>query len=82
VAETVADEDAVYVVGTDYPEAELPHIIADLEAEMRKAAEELRFEEAAQIRDRIEAHQGHHIGAVADIGPRRPKGSKGRRRRR
>jgi len=82
VAETVADEDAVYVVGTDYPEAELPHIIADLEAEMSKAAEELRFEEAAQIRDRIEALQGHHIGAVADIGPRRPKGSKGRRRRR
>ncbi len=60
----VAEEKAVYVVAGDdgerpapplsaLPRAERLRIIRDLEKEMHKSAEELRFEEAAILRDQI-----------------------------
>jgi excinuclease UvrABC helicase subunit UvrB len=55
----------------------LPNLLAELEHDMRLAAQELRFEEAAQIRDRIRGLQGGVAGPV-----RPPKSGRGSRRRR
>jgi excinuclease ABC subunit B len=72
-AEHVADERALYFAGDGSPEKELPHIIADLEEQMRAAARELRFEEAANIRDQIAALQGSPAIASAKAG--KPRGA-------
>jgi excinuclease ABC subunit B len=73
LVEAVAEEPAIYGVGE--PGKDLPGVLAELEHDMRLAAQELRFEEAAEIRDRIRALQGE---AVA---PSRSKSPRGRRRR-
>ena len=58
LVETVAEEPAIYSAGEGPPEEQLPNLLAELEHDMRLAAQELRFEEAAQIRDRMRALQG------------------------
>ena len=72
----VAEEGPIYGSG-DLPQESLDEVVADLERDMKIAARELRFEDAAQLRDRIRALQG---------GPPTPPKSqakqKGRRRRR
>jgi hypothetical protein len=39
--------------GAEYQPDQIPAIVAELEAEMRRASEALEFEKAAQLRDRI-----------------------------
>ena len=81
-AEHVAEERAVYFAGEGRPEQQLPHIIADLEADMRAAAAELRFEDAANLRDQITALQGQPRGAYAGAAAgRRGKHPRGHRKR-
>ncbi len=70
----VAEEPAIYGVGE--PGKDLPSVLAELEHDMRLAAQELRFEEAAQIRDRIRALQGE---AVAPGASKNPRGRRGRK---
>ena len=48
--------------GTTYKSAELPRLIQRLKKEMKKAAESLEFERAAELRDRIRAMQEQEIG--------------------
>ena len=80
-AEHVAEERAVYFAGEGRPEQQLPHIIADLEADMRAAAAELRFEDAANLRDQIAALQGQPRGAYAGAAAgRRGKHPRGHRK--
>jgi len=57
-AERVAEEPAAYFFDTGDMEKEKPRIIAELEQEMRKAAAELRFEDAARLRDEIALLRG------------------------
>ena len=52
----MGEEPAIY--GTGEPGRDPAEIVAELEHDMRLAAQELRFEEAAEIRDRIRALQG------------------------
>jgi len=92
-SEQTAEERALYFAGDGRPEEQAPHIIADLEEEMRIAAQELRFEDAARIRDQIAALQGKPRGAYALHGaasgagggaarpPNRGKAVRGRKRR-
>jgi len=75
LVEEVAEEPAVYAAGEGPPEEQLPAVIAELEHDMRLAAQELRFEEAARIRDRIRSLQGGVAEAV------RPRRRPSRRRR-
>ena len=75
LVEQVAEEPAVYGAGDGPPEEQLPAVIAELEHDMRLAAQELRFEEAARIRDRLRSLQG----GVAE--PVRPRRRPSRRRR-
>ena len=89
-SEQTAEERALYFAGDGRPEEQAPHIIADLEEEMRIAAQELRFEDAARIRDQIAALQGKPRGAHAVSGAGRVSASsatgrktiRGRRHRR
>jgi excinuclease ABC subunit B len=76
LVDEVAEEPAIYSVGEGVPERELPNLIAELEHDMRLAARELRFEEAARIRDRLRAIQGE---AEA---PAKTRGRRSSRRRR
>jgi excinuclease ABC subunit B len=73
-----AEESAVYSAGEGLPEEQLPNVIAELEHDMRLAAQELRFEEAARLRDRIRELQGERA-RPPKIAARR---ASGRRRRR
>ncbi len=57
LVEGVAEEEAIYSAGDGLPEDQLPNVIAELEHDMRLAAQELRFEEAAKLRDRIRGLQ-------------------------
>jgi len=75
LVEQVAEEPAVYAAGDGPPEEQLPAVVAELEHDMQLAAQELRFEEAARIRDRIRSLQG----GVAE--PVRPRRRPSRRRR-
>ncbi len=76
LVEEVAEEPALY--GTDEGGSGKPltEVIAELEYDMRLAAQELRFEEAAKIRDHIRSLQGD----VAE--PVRPQGRRQARKRR
>ncbi len=47
-AATVKDKKAEYI-----PPSEIPHLVEVLRREMKRAAEDLEFEKAAQLRDRI-----------------------------
>ena len=49
----VAEERAPYQISRDLPQDELAHIIRDLEKQMQAAAAELKFEQAALLRDQI-----------------------------
>ena len=49
--------------GAEYQPEQLPAIVAALEKEMKEAAEELDFEKAAQLRDRILALKDLQLGA-------------------
>ena len=62
-----AEPEPVYV-DADRAREELPTLIANLEEQMRKAAQELRFEEAAALRDQIMALSGRTTPSEA---PRR-----------
>jgi len=75
LVEEGAEEPAVYAAGEGPPEEQLPAVIAELEHDMQLAAQELRFEEAARIRDRLRSLQG----GVAE--PVRPRRRPSRRRR-
>ena len=78
LVEEVAEEGAVYSSGEGLPGQELPNLLAELEYDMKLAAQELRFEEAAKLRDRIRALQGQAVGP-----PKAARvGRTGRRRRR
>jgi excinuclease ABC subunit B len=48
--------------GAEYQPDQIPAIVAELEAEMRRASEALEFEKAAQLRDRILAMQDLALG--------------------
>jgi len=56
----VAEEPAIY--GEGEPGREMADVVAELEYDMRLAAQELRFEEAAKIRDRIRSLHGAPAG--------------------
>jgi len=79
LVEAVAEEPAIYSAGEGVPEEQLPNLLAELEYDMRLAAQELRFEEAAKIRDRIRALGG---GATQPMRPYRRSARPGKRRRR
>jgi len=51
--QAVAEDRAEYRVGTDIPKHEATRVIADLEAQMKAAAQNLEFEKAALLRDQI-----------------------------
>ena len=51
--------------GAEYRPEELPAIVAELEREMKEAAESLEFEKAAQLRDRILAMKDLALGLPA-----------------
>ena len=80
-AERTGEEHALYYAGDGPPEQQVPHIIADLEQEMRQAAAELRFEDAARVRDQIAALQGKPRGAHALAESRRASGGQAKTRR-
>jgi excinuclease ABC subunit B len=61
LVDEVAEESAVYSAGEGYPEEQLPNLLAELEYDMKLAAQELRFEEAAKIRDRIRSLKGSAV---------------------
>ena len=56
----VAEESAIY--GEGEPGRDLGDVVAELEYDMKLAAQELRFEEAAKIRDRIRGLHGAPAG--------------------
>jgi excinuclease ABC subunit B len=58
--------------GTTYKSAELPRLIQRLKKEMKKAAESLEFERAAELRDRIRAMQEQEIGLRDPLAARGP----------
>jgi len=58
--EQVAEESPIY--GEGDPGRDLADVISELEFDMKLAAQELRFEEAAKIRDRIKSLQGSPAG--------------------
>ena len=58
--------------GAEYQPEQLPRIVEELEREMRKAAEALEFEKAAQLRDRVVALKDLQLGI-----PRAAIGAKG-----
>jgi len=79
-AEIAASDIARAMVGESEAEYVTKEMIADLEAEMRSAAERLDFETAAHIRDRIIALQGEAGISVKAWEPRRPRRGKRRGR--
>jgi excinuclease ABC subunit B len=58
--------------GAEYQPGQIPGMVAELEAEMRRASEALEFEKAAQLRDRILVLQDLALGVR-----RNTTGSKG-----
>jgi excinuclease ABC subunit B len=80
LVDQVAEESAIYSAGEGYPEEHLPNLLAELEYDMKLAAQELRFEDAAKIRDRIRS-LGGGTAAPAPAKPARNSNRKSRRRR-
>jgi excinuclease ABC subunit B len=79
LVDQVAEESAIYSAGEGYPEEQLPNLLAELEYDMKLAAQELRFEDAAKIRDRMRSLGG----GTAPPAPARPvRGSSRKPRRR
>jgi len=78
LVEAVAEEPAVYIAGDGLPQEQVADLVAQLEYDMHLAAQELRFEEAAKLRDRLRALQGEPEGELKP----RPKSARGNRRRR
>ncbi|MBE9566076.1 MAG: excinuclease ABC subunit UvrB, partial [Proteobacteria bacterium] len=78
LVEAVAEEPAVYIAGDGLPQEQIADLVAQVEYDMRLAAQELRFEEAAKLRDRLRALQGEPEGELKP----RPKSARGTRRRR
>lgn len=74
-AEMVAEPEPVYLAGTSAER--LPEVLDELERDMRLAAQELRFEEAAELRDRIHALTGGIVGT-----PKARRRAKSRKHRR
>ncbi len=60
LVEEVAEESPIY--GEGEPGRDAAEVIAELEFDMKLAAQELRFEEAAKLRDRIKSLQGAPAG--------------------
>jgi excinuclease ABC subunit B len=58
--------------GAEYQPDQIPAIVEELEAEMKRAAESLEFEKAAQLRDRILSLKDLQLGL-----PRKAAGMKG-----
>ncbi len=58
--------------GAEYQPEQIPRIVEELEREMKRAAEALEFEKAAQLRDRVLALKDLQLGV-----PRRTTGVKG-----
>ena len=56
LVQEVAEEPAIY--GEGEPGQDVAEVVAELEFDMKLAAQELRFEEAAKLRDRIKSLQG------------------------
>ncbi len=52
--------------GAEYRPEQIPGMVADLEAQMRRAAEALEFEKAAQLRDRILTLKDLQLGVRRD----------------
>ena len=80
LVDEVAEESAVYSAGEGDPGEHLPNLLAELEYDMKLAAQELRFEDAAKIRDRIQSLEGG-TAAPAPAKPVRGNNRKARRRR-
>ncbi len=79
LVEQVAEEPALYLAEGDYTGKDRDSILAELERDMRLAAQELRFEEAARLRDHIRALQGD-AGEPAKPRHRRARAAKRRKR--
>ncbi len=58
--------------GAQYRSEELPRAIQKLKKEMKKAAEQLEFERAAELRDRIRAMEEQEIGVRGPLVARGP----------
>lgn len=58
--------------GADYGVKELPRVIQRLKKEMKKAAANLEFERAAELRDRIRAMEEQEIGLRNPLTARSP----------
>jgi excinuclease ABC subunit B len=58
--------------GAQYRSEELPRAIQKLKKEMKKAAEQLEFEKAAELRDRIRAMEEQEIGLRDPLAARGP----------
>ena len=78
LVEEVAEEPAVYIAGEGLPQDQVADQIAQVEYDMRLAAQDLRFEEAARLRDRLRVLQGEPEGELKRPG----KSTRGNRRRR
>ena len=73
-AETVAEPEAIYLAGGG-DQQHLPDLMEELERDMRIAAQELRFEDAAKLRDRLSKLTGGAVGTA------KPAPRKGKKRR-
>ncbi len=79
LVEQVAEEPAPYLAEDGYAGKDRDSILAELERDMRLAAQELRFEEAARLRDHLRALQG---GAEEPAKPRHRRTRPAKRRKR
>ena len=52
------------VIGDISTEAQLVHVVAQLETQMREAAKNFDFERAAALRDRVRALKQRDLGAI------------------
>jgi excinuclease ABC subunit B len=63
--------------GAEYKPEQIPEIVAELEGEMKHAAEALEFEKAAQLRDRILALKDLQLGLPAKAAGLKGVGARG-----
>jgi len=77
ISDVLADVSSRDSLTVDTGDEETPHLVghnlaayvADLEQRMRKAAEDLEFEEAARMRDEIKRLEGGELGLPASVLP-------------